>query len=106
MELREQQQKKHAEEMKKEEEEKKKKEINDMRKKLARDKLDALKKTPIGARAFAEVTADVSTVECHSSEHVGTKGCSDNRNVQIIGSLTYDNIVNGSWESPASICRL
>ena len=66
MELREQQQKKHAEEMKKEEEEKKKKEISDMRKRLARDKLDALKKTAIGARAFAEVTADVSSVKMAS----------------------------------------
>ena len=33
---------------------------------------------------------EYSTVECHLSKHVGTEGCSDNRNVRIIDGLTYD----------------
>ena len=58
-ERREEQKKKLDEDLKKEEDEKKKKDIADMKKKMAEDKLEALKKTPLGARAFASVTADV-----------------------------------------------
>jgi translation initiation factor 3 subunit A len=43
--------------MKREEEEKKKKDVEDMKRKIAEDKLESLKKTPLGARAFADVTA-------------------------------------------------
>ena len=43
----------------------------------------------------------VITVECHLSEHVGTEGCSDNRNVRIIDGLTYD-IVNSQHCTHAS----
>lgn len=57
-ERREEQKKKLDEDLKKEEDEKKKKDIADMKKKMAEDKLEALKKTPLGARAFATVTAD------------------------------------------------
>lgn len=33
-----------------------------MKRKMAEDKLETLKKTPLGARAFADVTAAVSIV--------------------------------------------
>lgn len=58
--LRKERKKVHEDDIKKEEEEKKKKEIEEMKRKMAQDKLEALKKTPLGARAFADVTAAVS----------------------------------------------
>lgn len=48
------------EDMAKENEEKKRKTIEEMKRKIAEDKLEMLKKTPLGARAFADVTAAVS----------------------------------------------
>ena len=45
--------------MKKENEEKKRRNIEEMKRKMAEDKLETLKKTPLGARAFADVTAAV-----------------------------------------------
>uniref|UniRef100_A0A1X7VGV1 Eukaryotic translation initiation factor 3 subunit A n=1 Tax=Amphimedon queenslandica TaxID=400682 RepID=A0A1X7VGV1_AMPQE len=57
IELREQQKKILDEDMKKENEEKKRRNIEEMKRKMAEDKLETLKKTPLGARAFADVTA-------------------------------------------------
>ena len=47
-------------EMKAEEEKKKRREKEDIEKRIAEDKLEALKKTPIGAKVFSDMTADVS----------------------------------------------
>ena len=49
----------------------------------------------------SSVVIHTITVECHLSEHVGTEGCSDNRNVRIIDGLTYD-IVNSQYRTHAS----
>lgn len=45
------------------EEEFKKKEREEMSRKIAEEKLEALKKTGLGARAFADITANVSGTE-------------------------------------------
>lgn len=45
--------------MKEEMDKKKKKETAELEKKIAEDKLEALKKTAIGAKAFADITAEV-----------------------------------------------
>ena len=46
-------------EAKEREEEKQKKEVEEMKLKRAQDRLEALKKTPVGAKALADVTAEV-----------------------------------------------
>lgn len=60
MELRKEREKVLQDDLEKEKEEKKKKEIEEMRRKIAEEKLESLKKTPLGARAFADITASVS----------------------------------------------
>ncbi len=47
-------------ELKEEQDKKKKNEMAELEKRMAEDKLEALKKTPIGAKVFNDLTADVS----------------------------------------------
>lgn len=47
------------EEMKEEMDKKKKRETAELEKKIAEDKLEALRKTAVGAKAFADVTVEV-----------------------------------------------
>ena len=51
------------------EEEVKKKELEDMKRKIAEEKLEALRKTGLGARAFADITAHVSITRHPQASH-------------------------------------
>ena len=60
LEIKKKKQDKLNEELKEEESKKKKKEMAELEKRMAEDKLEALKKTPIGAKVFNDLTAEVS----------------------------------------------
>lgn len=63
MERKKKKQEKLDEELKEEQDKKKKKEMAELQKKMAEDKLEALRKTAIGAKVFSDITAEVSSTK-------------------------------------------